>query len=133
MNFTVTEYETIKKAIKELTGENIQTLTLNKIINSWENFIVQIEKGYVDSIYEYTNDLSVRNLIQKIIEKVPPEIKHKLLTKVKALDDKFLLITYEIDKPLGIGYNKQSEYWWYRLPINISEELEDDLKSQGFI
>ncbi len=133
MDLTVNEYEIVNNVILEISEQNKQNLTLNKIINGWEVFITQIEKGYVDSIYDYTNDLSLRNIISKVINNLPREIQKKLILRIKILDDKFISVTQEIDQPLGRGYNKQKEFWWFRIPKNVGGELEEDLKSQGYI
>ena len=42
--------------LARLLGED----SLGSLLRRWSEFVTQVERGYDDSIYEYTNDLSVR-------------------------------------------------------------------------
>ena len=43
--------------LARLLGED----SLGALLRRWSHFVTQVERGYDDSIYEYTNDLSVRD------------------------------------------------------------------------
>jgi hypothetical protein len=36
------------------------------------NFVTEVERGYNDSIYEYANNLSTRNILEAVVQQVPP-------------------------------------------------------------
>jgi hypothetical protein len=39
--------------------------TVRQLLRRWASFVRQVETGYDDTIYDYTNDLSVRDLLEE--------------------------------------------------------------------
>jgi len=73
---------------------------------TWCSFVERVERGYSDSIYEYTNDLSSRDLLEELLAKAPESAKAKLTRFIHPS-------------------------WWFGVPRIVGGELEADLHSQG--
>ncbi len=46
--------------------------TLGSLLQDWQRFVTAVERGYDDSIYEYTNDLSVRDRLERVVAGASP-------------------------------------------------------------
>ncbi len=46
--------------------------TLGSLLQEWGRVVTAVERGYDDSIYEYTNDLSVRDRLERVVEGAGP-------------------------------------------------------------
>ena len=42
--------------------------TLGALLRGWADLVTRVERGYDDSIYEYTNDLSVRDRLERLVQ-----------------------------------------------------------------
>lgn len=108
-------------------------LTLPLLIEKWEKFVSDVEDGYNESIYEYTNDLSVRDLLQVVIEKSPLELRDKLIRAIQISDERFNKVTEESKHSFLLDKKMSQEWWWFRIPVNPGSELKKDLHVDGFI
>lgn len=129
LNLTRNEYAVLEPVLEKMSQESKQTITLGKLVEDWAHFVVSIENGYGDSIYEYTNDLSIRNLIAEVLDACPESAYLKLLEEVQPLDNRFKSSTREIDNPLRPDKN----WWWHRIPVKLTDTLRGDLKSEGIL
>ncbi len=111
-----------------------RTLTLNQLLQQWGDFVVQIERGYQDSIYEYANDLSVRDLLEEILVKATQALREKLTELIQPWDERFYNATQKTQRPVLPGMAQESlRSWWFRVPKNPGRELEQDLRSEGIL
>jgi hypothetical protein len=53
--------------LKYLSVRTHRSVSLQQLTADWDRFVSHVEEGYSDSIYEYTNDLSIRDLLEKLI------------------------------------------------------------------
>lgn len=111
-----------------------------ELLNKYQNFLEEIKTGYNFSIYDYINDLSIRDLPEKELEYLPKEIKNNYIHKLYELDTVFKNLTNEIKKPVGLPEVKpaspqqqMTRWWYYRIPKNLGPELKRDLKGTGLI
>ena len=110
-----------REELARLLGED----SLGSLIQDWRRFIAAVERGYEDSIYEYTNDLSVRHRLERVIAAASPELRAQLERAVAEDDRRFTAATEEAAKPLG------TSRWEQRVPIRRVGELADDLEALG--
>jgi hypothetical protein len=85
---------------------------LNALLRDWGAFVAAVERGYDDSIYEYTNDLSVRDRLAGSDD-----------PRVAELDRRFEAATAEAAAPLA----PRDGWWWRRVPRRLVGDLADDL------
>ena len=108
-------------------------LSLNSLLQRWEDFVAQVEKGYEGSIYEYTNDLSIRDVLQEILLKVPLSLHDTLLQRVQPWDDRLHEATCTSRRPLAPAVPHDAPSWWFRIPKKLATQLENDLRSEGIL
>ncbi len=126
------EAAVIETILSELSEQAKRKLSFKTLLQDWVRFVLQVERGYKDSIYEYTNDLSIRDVLEKIMISVQPPLRSKLFKSIGPWDDRFILATREIPRCL-IDTAAEASSWWFRIPKNLGGELEQDLRSQGFV
>lgn len=103
-------------------------------LKKWKDFVSSIERGYDDSIYEYTNDLCIRDRLQKVINCSPQPGKNDLSILIKDVDNLYINVTLEIEKPILRGWGIiPIGWWWLRIPKKLNEELKNDLINSHII
>ena len=58
---TAEDYESIDCALRELHPRGWRkALTLNEMLEAWASLVAEVERGYDQMVYEYTNDMACR-------------------------------------------------------------------------
>ncbi len=125
------EIDLLKPVLSAMSNRRKGVVTLEYLLSRWANFVSAVENIYEFSIYDYTNDLAVRDLLEEVLCICPERLRQKLLVKIKGIDDRFVTATSPVTHPLLRGESR--DWWWYRVPKEPSAELADDLTSAGFI
>src|SRR5216684_3206081 len=86
---------TLKPILQRLSARAGFTITLTGLAQRWAALVASVERGYADSIYEYANDVAVRNLLRQIEAALPPDIRVKLALHLESLDERFMIATTE--------------------------------------
>ena len=97
--------------------------SLGALVRRWRELVTQVERGYDDSIYEYTNDLAVRGRLDEVVAAAGPGLRAKLEGALAEDDRRFMAATEEAARPLG------RSPWAHRVPTRRVGELADDLES----
>lgn len=101
--------------------------TVSGMVESWKGLVDEIERGYDEMIYEYTNDLSVRELLQELIDALPAgSVRSWVTREVEATDARYREATREVQEPIHGG--RDAEWWYWRVPNVLTGELRDDLE-----
>jgi hypothetical protein len=111
-----------REELARLLGEG----SLGSLLQKWGHFVTAVERGYDDSIYEYTNDLSVRDRLERVVTGASPGLRAQLEGALAADDGRFEAATEEAARPLAATY---TTWWWRRVPRRRAGELADDLES----
>ncbi|HQF62250.1 MAG TPA: hypothetical protein PLT26_07085 [Anaerolineaceae bacterium] len=104
------------------------TLTLPLLMERWKNFVDEVEAGYDDCIYEYTNDLTVRDLLQIVLDNSPLTLRDKLIGALQIWDQRFDAATEISARSVLPDKGKTQAWWWFRVPIRPGAELKNDLQ-----
>lgn len=120
----------MSEALKEASREPV---SLESLIDGWAHLVQDIEKGYSLSIYDYTNDLSVRDILDSVIDKLPKELAVEVGKCLKEWDDRFLDATRSVQSPIMPTLPKGKGWRWFRVPKKLLGELREDLLSEGII
>ena len=123
------ERDELARLLAELAERSGREDSLGAMLGRWSHFVTQVERGYDDSIYEYTNDLSVRDRLERVIAGAGPDLRAKLEGAVAADDRGFEAATEESARPLGEFGDAGAPWWWRRVPRRRVGELADDLES----
>jgi hypothetical protein len=115
--------------------ETTRHRTVAGLIRRWENLVEDVETGYRFTIDDYTNDLSIREIIDRIADATNPRLKAKLLSLLAPLDERFTEATFVSVKPPFPGaLRSRPDAWWYaRLPLKLVDELREDSERLGLI
>lgn len=104
------------------------SITIGKLLSSWQRFVVEVEQGYEDSIDDYTNDLSTRDLLDETLRAAPQDLNRTLLATIEPVDRRFQQATRADDKHLIETFIRPGEgWWWSRLPIKLVGSLDKTL------
>lgn len=96
------------------------------LVAKWTDFTASVEEGYELTIYDYTNDLSSRDLLRELLDR-DPESREEILATTEPVDKRFMLATCQADGVLRPGAGPE-EWWWHRLPRKQVGELKKDLE-----
>ncbi len=104
-------------------------------IKYWDWFVQKVKTGYNDYIYEYCNDLDIRQEIEQYLEKSTGEFHSFLFELTKEIDQMYIDSTSKVDSPIN-AYNHVLEnplkyFWYYRVPKKITPQLAPDLDEHG--
>ena len=133
LNLSSEEAQELRGLLSALSARAQRQVSFNELLGSWNQFVARVERGYEDSIYDYTNDLSVRDQLQELLTTTSTRLHEKLTAQVAPLDQRFLGATRQIKRPLLQSLDEEIGFWWFRIPKALGGELEDDLRSDGFL
>ena len=105
-----------------------QRQSITQLLGAWDQFVQSVDEGYDWSIYEYTNDLSVRDRIAQVLAVIPPGSLEWIGEAVAATDARFRIATRD-DESMRSG--AEQDWWRRRVPLRPGGELAADLASEG--
>jgi len=95
---------------------------ITDLLEEWTKLVTQLQLGYNWSIYEYDNDLAVRDFLEEAIRGRMQN--DPLRGRVEVVDQLFRDITRPRKRP-----QKVLTGWWYtRIPTNPGPELQRDIE-----
>jgi len=106
-------------------------LSLQDLLTTWTRFVTEVETGYRRSIYEYADDLSVRDILQEIIDQGAESLRGKLTAWLKPWDGRFMGATRPVVNPLDPNAPPAALARISRVPRKLVAELESDLNAEG--
>lgn len=107
---------------------------LERLFERWDYFTQHVAEWYSLDIDSYDNDLSGREAMQRIIDVAPDLLKEKLLQLLIQPDKRFYEATVESKKPFTYEPNVTPDgFWWHRIPIRRSGQMEEGLRREGYI
>ena len=127
------EQQDLARLLAELAERSGREDSLDAMLHRWSRLVTQVERGYDDSIYEYTNDLSVRDRLERVVQGARPGLRAKLEGRVAEDDRRFDAATEDSRRPLGDVAEVTPHWWWRRVPRRRAGELAEDLESLGYL
>lgn len=100
-------------------------------MTKWAECVGEVEAGYECSIYDYTNDVDVRDLLHRLVVEAPTSLRVELERVIKPFDDRFRAATEPARKPLRV--ESDDLWWWQRVPTVRDGEFGADLARGGFL
>ena len=132
LDLTPEEREELARLLAELAARTGREDSLDAMLSGWSAFVTAVERGYEDSIYEYTNDLSVRDRLEEVAAGAGPALRAKLHGALAEDDRRFAAATQEADRALG-EFAERAPSWWRRVPRRRVGELAEDLDALGYL
>lgn len=115
----------LDSVMNRFSAEAGYRLSLERLLARWETFVVEVESGYEGSIYDYANDVSVRDLLHVATQEVPPTLASMIATLLAPWDQRFLDATHPLERTVGALSGEHA--WSGRVPNRESHELMNDL------
>lgn len=124
------DYASIDRAQTELGSRGWQIRpSPNSVVNGWAGFVQTVERGYDESIYEYSNDMSIRRWAEEARPFLTPPVAEALDAQLAPWDERFTAATVEAKRPPGRG-----QYWFEkRLPRLLVGEMARDVEALGLM
>lgn len=129
-SFTPDEGQEIDRLIRTMQGSGAGPTSLSEMLRGWESLVIAVERGYDDSIYEFTNDLSIRDLLAHLEQLAPAPLATKLEQVLTPLDVRFDAATKIAKRPLAPS--SAASWWWARVPRLQVGELAADLQDLDY-
>lgn len=117
---TTEDVRTIDAIISRLDPPPTKKLTIDYPLKKWRQLVDEVAGTYKFTIWDFTNDLSHRDFLERVLKASPPSLERKLGKAVKELDRKFYDSTFEVDHPTSGStemFTKEAFPWRYRVPI----------------
>jgi len=116
------DHEIISYILKQHTQRSLSSL-----LQKWQYFVVEVQRGYSSSIYDYTNALSIRDIIQSTINVISKNGQKEILGLLQEADDIFQTSTRQVQNPLLNYAINHENWWWYRFPKLHTDAIEEDV------
>lgn len=124
LNLTAEEQAGLAPLEAQFSEQARRPISLHWLIAAWENLVEELEGGYADeTIDDYTNDLTTRDLIETARTSAPDSLKTKLDSVVAPLDERFRRSTIADDSGvIRQHFTPGSGWWWSRIPPSLAEQ-----------
>jgi hypothetical protein len=132
LDLAANERTALEELLERLNKEWGRSASFNDMLSRWQAFVTAVEKGYEDSIYEYTNDLSVRDRLEALLSAAPPSLRLKLESTISPYDRRFTEATDQAARSLSEAGGEVAS-WWHRVPVRRVGELATDLQALGYL
>ncbi len=108
--------------------------TVAERVDGWAALVRSVERGYADSVSEYTNDLYCRNWLHEAWILLDDHLVHLWTPTIRALDDRYRAATVDDDGHVLGRFHRlpgPDLWWWRRHPRILTGDLGDALRSAG--
>jgi hypothetical protein len=129
MRFTDDERLSLGPLLNDMSARARRPLALVQLIDKWAVFVSGVEGGYALTGYDYTNELSGRDLLEEVIRYARSPLREKVELALAPLDARLQAATRELMEPIRLGPPPDASWWWRRVPHDLSSELASDLLS----
>jgi hypothetical protein len=95
-----------------------ETITIDRLLQQWQEFAATVDR-YDATIYEYGNDLCIRDALEIALGQCPKSLRAKLMRLIEPDDREFFDRT-RADTHRLVGHylriDASSGWWWHRVP-----------------
>ena len=103
MRFTDDELLSLGRLLTDMSARAHRPLALVQLIDEWAVFVSEVEGGYALTGYDYTNELSGRDLLEEVIRYARLPLREKVELALAPLDARLQAVTRELMEPIRLG------------------------------
>ena len=124
-----------ERLLAALLPETTRHRTFPELLGRWRRVVEAVETGYRLGIYDYRNDLTIREIIARILDRINAKLRRKVENMLTPLDERFNQASYVADNAVFPGaLARNPDAWWYtRLPRKLVGELKEDSEREGLL
>jgi hypothetical protein len=125
--------EYLSRTLRGLSERVGYEISLQALLDRWKRFVAEVEEGYLNSIYEYANDVAVRTVIYRIEVDAPWSLRKTMASYLRPLDKRFFDATSPVTVEIpGLARDTETP-WAARVPNRLQGELAEDLRDAGVV
>ncbi len=118
----------LERVLRSLVDEwGIEWKSLQEILQRWQRFVEQVERGYELTLHDYTVELDLRDALEEAKRTLPDRLAQELNGALSPLDQRLRFATEPAPKPLAPGARPTDRWWWFSIPrksnVTFMEEL----------
>jgi len=117
------EVHELRAALIDLASPSGQPLSLDGMLTRWSTLVTEVERGYGLTAYDYTNDLRIRDRLEDLLGRLGTQLRTKVASALRPLDDRFVRATEVASKPLS----GRPHAWWQRIPRKRDPEFDETM------
>lgn len=129
------EREELRHLNNEISDHYNKDINFSHLAVRWEQAVMACRRGYEKGLEEYTADISVRLVLEDIIEAASKKLREKLSHKIAAIDEIFYEVTSELPADL-LDVDPRKEPFKFKLYSRVPKRpgplLKADLQEIGF-
>lgn len=118
---TPSEEQVVADVLSKTAPIGAPPKTLGQLLGRWKALVKEVEARYELSAYDYTNDLTVRDRLQRVLDGLPEALAQRLERDIRVLDHRFQEATEELETPLS----DRANWWWRRRPRLRGTEFDE--------
>jgi hypothetical protein len=124
-------------ASKELHNAGwAKAFTMGEMLGGWRRLVREIEVGYTMTVDDYTNDLTSRDWLDLVLDRVTDPMRKRIERDLEPLDRRYRDATID-DGGAALAHffriDAKGGWWWRRRPTLLTGELAEDLQRAGVI
>jgi hypothetical protein len=106
---------------------------------SWSAVVESIANGYELTLDDYLNDMDLRDLLAAAQDIASPDELETVREEIARADAEHFALTVPCSCLWGDdiaeedGLDPEREWWYYRRPIEMGDQLRDDLSTWGLL
>lgn len=127
LQLTSDENRIVAELLASLSQRDKLSLSLEYLLQQWRYLVENIEQGYEDTIFDYTNSLGKRDFLEALLNESPQTLRDKLSKILQPWDSRFREATKDVGEAVLPTSDETAVlgYWWYRVPTNLSNPPYD--------
>lgn len=132
---TIEEREALERALEEFRKDwgFTSSFGLRQLLQRWRDFVESVEDGYRLSYFDYTQDLSLRDEIERVKAHVPERLRIEIIDCIQPIDHRLKFATKQSRTVLGDAVYGPDRYWWWRIPKRLEGQLMEDLLRERIV
>jgi hypothetical protein len=96
---TLEDEKAIDEIIPQMRPPPTRKVAIRYVLRKWRRFVNQVAGTYKLAVWDFTNDFTHRDFLERVLKSCPSPQRRKLGKAVEELDRKFYESTYEIEHP----------------------------------
>jgi hypothetical protein len=111
---------------------------IDYLLRRWARIVAHVEEGYDGMFEEYLNDMDARRIMSELLPVASDEERARAEAVIPSLDERFFKVTVTVDSCIwgaeaeaNYGYRHDHDWWYYRLPIDVSRASGFDNPASG--